>query len=386
MAILGCVLGCVLGVGLILLIFADAFEALLLPRTVTRLFRPARLFYRSTWVCCRRLAGFLPAGRRREFFLGTYGPLSLLALFAFWGVGLIFGFAVVHWSLGTAVKAPEQQTDFGTYLYLSGVTLSTLGYGDVAPTGPVGRILAVTEAGFGFAFLALVIGYLPVLYQAFSRREATIALMDARAGSPPSAAQLLMRVAQAPDPSGALAPFLAEWERWSAELLENHLSFPVLAFYRSQHDNESWLATLTAVLDTCALLLAAVKGADRYHAQLTFAAARHASVDLALIFRTPPCPPVPDRLPPERWAELREQMRQAGVEMRDGPEAEARLNELRGMYEPFVSGLADYFLLRLPPVVPEKSAPDNWQTSAWMRRAPGFGRLPGADPDDDHFD
>jgi Ion channel len=380
------ILECAAGVALILLIFSDAFEALLLPRTVTRLLRPARLFYRSTWVCWRRLAALLPVGRRRELFLGTYGPLSLLALFVCWGAGLILGFALVHWSLGTAVKTQEPETDFGTYLYLSGVTLTTLGYGDVIPTGPVGRFLVVVQAGFGFGFLALVIGYLPVLYQAFSRREASISLMDARAGSPPSAAQLLLRVAQAPDPNATLAPFLAEWERWAAELLESHLSFPVLAFYRSQHDNESWLATLTVILDTCALLLVAVKGADRYRAQLTFAVARHAAVDLALIFRTPPCPLAVNRLPPERWAVLREQMQQAGLEVRDGPEMEARLTELRGMYELFVSGLADYFLLRLPPVLPEKSAPDNWQTSAWMRRAPGFGNLPGAAPDDDHFD
>src|SRR5207237_5316004 len=142
--------------------------------------------------------------------------------------------------------------------------------------------------------------------------------------------------------------FLAEWERWAAELLESHLSFPVLSYYRSQHDNQSWLAALTAVLDTCAFLIAGVKGAVPYQAQLTFAMARHAAVDLALVFRTPPRPPEPDRLLPERWDRLRELLRTAGVATDDGEGAERRLAEMRRLYEPFVNALAGYFLFALP--------------------------------------
>src|SRR5207249_4041653 len=137
----------------------------------------------------------------------------------------------------------------------------TLGYGDVVPTGAWGRSLAVAEAGIGFGFLAVVISYLPVLYQAFSRREITISLLDARAGSPPSAGELLRRLAQARSLAG-VGPLLVEWERWAAELLESHLSFPVLSYYRSQHDNQSWVGALATVLDTSALLIAGVEGAD----------------------------------------------------------------------------------------------------------------------------
>src|SRR5207253_9119612 len=131
----------------------------------------------------------------------------------------------------------------------------------------------------------------------------------ARAGSPPSAAQLLLRLAR----SGNLAQadvFLAEWEAWAAELLESHLSFPVLGFYRSQHDNQSWLAALTSILDTCALLIVEVKERNTYRAQLTFAVARHAAVDLALVLKTPPAHPGPDRLPAERRLRLREALRE----------------------------------------------------------------------------
>ncbi len=370
---------------LLFLIYLDGFEAMVLPRRVTRVYRPARLFYRSTWKLWRALAECFPPGRRRETFLSFFGPLSILALFCTWVAALILGFALLHWSLGTAVRTADEQVGFTTYFYMSGGTFFTLGLGDVTAVGTLGRVLMVVEAGLGFGFLAIIIGYLPVLYQAFSRREATISMLDARAGSPPSAAQLLLRLAQARKVA-SINPFLAEWERWAAELLESHLSFPVLSYYRSQHDNQSWLAALTAILDTCALVITAVKEADPYQAQLTFAMSRHAVVDLALVFKTPPRNQDPDRLPSEQLQRLREVLREAGLALREGPAIDARLAELRAMYEPFVKGLARYFLFALPAVLPEKVTVDNWQTSAWMRRTPGISGLPVPDASDEHFD
>ena len=128
------------------------------------------------------------------------------------------------------------------------MTFFTLGFGDLTPQGPTGRALAVAEAGIGFAFLAVVISYLPVFYQAFSKREVTISLLDARAGSPPTAGSLLLRLAPGRN-FEALDRFLQEWERFAAEVLESHLSFPLLSYYRSQHDNQSWLAAMTTILD-----------------------------------------------------------------------------------------------------------------------------------------
>src|SRR5437773_1106421 len=176
------------------------------------------------------------------------------------------------------------------------------------------RALAVAEAGGGFGFLAIIIGYLPVLYQAFSRRELTISLLDARAGSPPSASQFLFRLAQTRQCDG-ITPFLAEWERWAAEVLESHLSYPVLSYYRSQHDNQSWLAALTAVLDTCALLIAGVKSVDAYQAQLTFAMARHAVVDLALVFKLPAPAKRGERLSAAQLQQVRELLGGVGLSL-----------------------------------------------------------------------
>jgi len=260
-------------------------------------------------------------------------------------------------------EAPGLATD----LYLSGTTFFTLGLGDVAPEGSFARLLTVIESGLGFGFLAIVIGYFPVIYQAFSRREVTISLLDARAGSPPSAAELLHRHGGGPEGAAALLQLLHEWERWSAELLETHLSYPLLAYFRSQHSNQSWLAALTTVLDASALVMVAAEGACARQARLTFAMARHAVVDLAQVFRTRPRPAPEDRLPAPVLAKLTADLAAAGFPLLAEAVATGRLTELRRTYEPYAAALSDYLLQPLPAWRHEKPRRDNWQSSAWDR-------------------
>jgi hypothetical protein len=255
-------------------------------------------------------------------------------------------------------------------LYLSGTTFFTLGLGDVLPRTSLARLLVVVESGMGFAFLALVIGYLPALNQSFARREVSISLLDARAGSPPTASEMLCRHTHERGKE-ALRQLLHEWERWSAEFLEGHLSYPVLAYFRSQHDNQSWLAALTAILDTCAVIMAGLEGASERQAELTFAMARHAVVDLSLVFRTSPRAPDPDRLPSEKLAELRALLTKCGQKLREGAVVDKRLEELRQMYEPYVQALATHFQVALPPWVAEESWQDNWQGSFWEQPVKG---------------
>jgi Ion channel len=377
------IVGFLVGTALIFLVLLDTFETILQPRRVTHRFRFARFFYRWNWTFWSSVAMRIPGGKRREAFLSFFGPLSLLGLFFAWVCGLILGFALVNASDATSLQTADRPINFFTYLYMSGTTLFTLGYGDVTPTSHFGRVLAVAESGLGFAFLAVIISYLPGINQAFSKREVAISLLDARAGSPPSAAQVLVRLARAGNIEG-LNSFLVEWEEWSSELLESHLSFPVLSFFRSQHDNQSWLAALTCMLDTCAVLMAEVKGCNPYRAQLTFAMARHAAVDLSLIFRVTAKAPKEDRLPAEKRKQLREGLREAGLELHDEGEVTAKLAELRGMYEPFVYALARRFLLTLPVIVAEGESIDNWQRSPGRRLA-GIGSLPITGAADEHF-
>jgi hypothetical protein len=376
------IVGTLAGLALILVVLVDCFETMLLPRRITHR-RLSRVFYRVAWTLWWAVGRRLKPGKYRETFLSIFGPLSLLALFGTWLLGLLFGFALLYWSLDTPLGAQAGTITFGGYCYYSGITFFTVGYGDLFPTGALGRALAVVESGMGLGFLAVIIGYLPVLYQAFSRREVTISLMDARAGSPPTAAQALLRLGSTR--GSAADALLGEWERWSAEVLESHISFPVMSYYRSQHDNQSWLAALTAMLDTCALVIAGVRKCNSYQAQLTFAMARHAAVDLSLVFRVPPLPPQPNRLSAERFGLLYELLRGAGLELSEAAAFEKRLAELRELYEPFVNALSRHFLLTLPSILVDNPRADNWQTSAWTPRAPGIGGLPTAAAGE-HFD
>lgn len=356
------------GLLLIVVILWDAFETIILPRRVTRRLRLTSVFYRTMWSICSGLVRAMRNSKRREKYLATFGPLSLLMLLAMWALGLILGYAMLLWAFDTRLNISAVNTNFGTYLYLSGVTFFTLGYGDVAPLLPLGRALVVIEAATGFGLLAIVIGYLPVLYQSFSRREVNIALLDARAGSPPSAAEMLRRHGE----SGHLHDLnkvLHEWEHWSAELLESHLSYPVLCYFRSQHDNQSWLSSMTTILDTCALVLVGVGNTPTWQAKLTFAMARHAVVDLSQIFRTAPVSREfdPCRLISEDLQRIREILKKNDTHLQDGKEAEQKLAELRSMYEPYVCALSEMLLMPLPPWVVGEDAIDNWKTSAWGR-------------------
>ncbi len=367
------VLAGVAGLLLILGMLWEAFETIVLPRRVARRMRLTRLFYRSTWrpwsAVVRRACG----GQRREALLGFFGPLSLILLLTVWAAGLVVGFALLQWATGSGIRGPQEMSPFAADLYLSGTTFFTLGLGDVAPATDLARALTVVESGMGFGFLALVIGYFPVLYQSFSRREVNVSLLDARAGSPPTAAELLRR--HAGDRGlDTLRQLLREWEHWSAQLLESHLSYPVLAYFRSQHTNQSWLAALTTILDVSALALAVVEAGCQQEAQLTFAMARHAVGDLAQVFSAAPLRGIADRLPPATLAALRAHLAASGLKLRDGPEADRALAELRALYEPYVAALGRYLEMTVPDWLPETGQADNWQVTAWEPRPrPGRG-------------
>ncbi len=347
---------------LIFVVLLDAFETIILPRRVTQRYRLTTLFYFFSWRPWSALGRRIKSSGRRETFLSFYGPLSLILLLVTWTVVLIVGFAGLQWASGARMTTGIES--FGTLLYQSGVTFLTLGYGDVAPTTAAGRTLAVLEAGTGFGFLALVIGYLPVFYGSFSRREVNVSLLDGQAGSPPTASELLRRYGEDGN-AAAVNEVLHEWERWSAELLESHISYPALAYFRSQHENQSWVAALTMILDACTLIIVGIEGIPVRQARLTFAIARHAAVDLAQIFSTAPRLSNVARLTPDILTRLRAELTDAGLQPHTEFLDNLRLAELRAMYEPYVFSLASHLLLDLPPWVPLPNATDNWQTTAW---------------------
>jgi hypothetical protein len=378
----------IMGTVIVLAVLLDAFETVVLPRRVRRQFRITSWFYRNTWRPWARLASHIQSQTRRETFLGYFGPLSMIALLGLWACGLIFGFALLQYGGGEHLATGGQPINFRLLLYHSGETFFTLGYGDITPASTSARILSVGEAGMGFAFLGVVIGYLPTIYSAFSRREIEISLLDARAGSPPSATELLTRAVDSLD-RGTLDRLFHDWERWAAEVLESHLSYPVLSFYRSQHSNQSWLGALTVVLDASALVIAGIDGVSSEQARWTFKMARHAVVDLAQVVNAHYDPNAPERLAASDLVLIRSRLAEKGLQLRSSAEAEQKLLQLRMQYEPYVIAIARNLYISLPPWIRQDKAKDNWQAGPWDRiiQAQGLGRIAGERRGiaDDHF-
>jgi len=362
----------------------EAFETIILPRRVTRPIRLVRMFYRVTWTFWAAVNRLIRSKKVRDAHLSYYGPLSLLGLFATWAFLLILGFSMLHWAAGSAINAPGETPTFRTDFYLSGTTFFTLGLGDVTPRTTLAKAITVTEGGTGFGFLGLMISYLPTLYGAFSQRELNISLLDARAGSPPTAAELLRRHSQFAD-SEVLTPYLREWETWAAQIMESHLSYPVLCYFRSQHDNQSWLAAFTAVLDVSALLIAYGEGTAKWQSQLTFAIARHAVVDLAEVLRVPASRPALDRLPPKDVVQVRNLLVECRASSKCGESGDKKLIELREMYEPYLNGLSMRLLMPLPSWGVGHRFVENWKRSAWGKISSGPADSGGSSSESSHF-
>lgn len=360
------ILSIVIGIALLSITLLDAFQTIILPRRATGRFRLTRVFYVLTWTPWAYVTNRIGDPRRRETSFSFYGPLSLILLLVVWATAMVIGFALLFHGLGSPFHDTVDPRGFRSDLYVSGTTLFTLGLGDVVPTSRWVREFIILEAGIGLGFLAVVMGYFPVLYGAFSRREVSIAMLDARAGSPPTVAELMRRHSYE-GASEALMKLLEEWERWSAELLESHISYPLLCYFRSQHNNQSWISALTSILDTCALLVAGVQGHESRQAQLTFAMARHAMVDLSQVFSQPPVKGYPDRLPPEKYDQLYRLLCESGVKVCRDDGSMQRLAEMRSLYEGYAEALSRYLCMPLPPWISDTPRKDNWLTVARLR-------------------
>jgi hypothetical protein len=194
--------------------------------------------------------------------------------------------------------------------------------------------------------LFIVIGYLPAVYGSFSRRETAVSQLATRAGSPPAAGAILCRAAHR-ERWRELERDLQGWEEWAAELMETHLSYPILGYYRSQHVNQNWLAALTAMVDVAAFVTAVETEGESEAAEITFAIGRHALGDLALQFRVRYGHA--ERLSDVDFDRLYDAVEEAASRPVGREEARRRLAELRRAYEPKAQGLAEWLGLDLPP-------------------------------------
>jgi len=331
----------IVGFALIALMLAEFFVAFMLPRRVKRDPRIARGIYRALWKPWRALAARLSpvAG---DTVLGLFGPFALLLELVVWAAGLMLGFACVEWAGGG-------NFDFA----FSAGTFLSAGF---SPLSPWERGIGLFEAATGVGVLFIVIGYLPAVYGAFSRREIAVSQLSNRAGNPPSAGALLQR---ASDRSGfeELGRYLDRAEEWIAELMETQLTYPLLAYYRSQHVGQNWLAALTTMVDTSAVLVAALEeGApDSASAELTYRLGRHALSDLAYQIAGNPHG---DRVEvgEEELAALREILADNDLPLVDEATFRTRLEALRRTYEKHAAALSRELALKLPGWLPDEEA------------------------------
>jgi hypothetical protein len=344
----------VAGVIIIVGILSETFEVMLLPRRVPRRVRPVRIFFHLTWWTWSSVGLLMPQGPRRQSYLAVYGPFSMVMLMITWAWGLILGFGLLQWGAASGLGS---RPDFGSQLYTSGLTFFTVGFGDVSPISPVAKAISVAEAGIGFGFIAVVIGYLPVLYQLYARREVHVMQLDARAGSPPCALTLLCRHAQG-DAKNELANLLRSWEAWCSELLVSHLSYPMLSYYRSQRDNQSWLAGLAAIMDCSAVIMVGIGDMRPLEARMTFAMARVTVLEMSRVFETKPATNA-DRLSRMDFEKLTASLSEVGLAWSNPEDSERRLASFRAAYEPYLEMLSNYLLLPLPGWLPDRTLRDD---------------------------
>jgi hypothetical protein len=329
------------GAALIALMLSEFFVTFLLPRRVRRDPRIARGLLKALWRPWRALARRL-APSSADTLLGFFGPLALLFELLVWTLGLVVGYGLVDWAAAGGSFRDR-------LLFSSGLFLSAEGASGTLAT----HVLALLEAATGVGVLFIVIGYMPAVYGSFSRREIAVSQLATRAGSPPAAGVLLRRAAGREN-WRELERDLRGWEEWAAELMETHLSYPLLGFYRSQHVGQNWLAALTAMVDVAAFVKAVQADGEVEAAELTFKLGRHALSDLALQYGLERRPV--ERLSGPEFDELYGIVEDAISQPFPRDEAWHRLAKLRAEYEPQAQALADFLVLELPPWLADKRA------------------------------
>jgi hypothetical protein len=326
----------------------DGFATIVLPSTVAPMRRLAGRFYKWSWRLWSAIGRRMRESDLRLSFLAIYGPVSVLVLLVLWAGLLIFAFAMIYHGLGDRFQADRGSLGFGALLYMSGSTFFTLGLGDITSTDPLARLYMILEAGTGYVFLALIITYMPVLDQAYGAREVGNLLIHARAGHPRGAIKLLRRYSGT-DLSEILRVNLREAERWMAETLQSHLSHPVLTFYRAHHWGQSWLVSLTTLLDSSALLIGSGDGLLAAQARFTYLMGLRLLKDLTDGLGIEVDPRCRIRLTEADLPTLPVRLRVSGITLTLGPTASNRLIRLVRRYDVYLFALSTWLVIPLPP-------------------------------------
>jgi hypothetical protein len=325
------------GIVILAAVFYDLFQSVVLPRPSVGKLRLSPLILRPFWGAWRWLGTRDGRIDRRENWLGTFGPVALIVLLGFWGLTIILGYALIIDALRDQIQPVPG--DFWASLYFSASTLLPLSYGDILPMAPLARIATLAESATGIALIALVISLLFSLYGSFQRREELVVTLDALGGAPPSGLQILETIAGHGMPGELVATF-DDWRRWSAAVLESHLAYPILVYFRSSHDNEAWLNSFGAVMDAATMVLSTIDLEDpaEGHARLMSKIGNHLVEDLAWYFRIKNAGiPIVER---QEFDDARDRLIKAGFHCRESEAAWNEFSSLRSLYASPLNELA----------------------------------------------
>jgi len=332
------------GEGLIGVLFVgavlwDVFQTVVVPRPSPGRFRIARNLTRFSWRIVRALALRMGSSRRRDGMTGAFAPFMVLLLLVAWVLTLLVGFGLIDFALRDEIAPPP--ASISEAVYAAGTALFTIGFGDYVPTGTLARIVSLVAAGSGLGIVALVVTYLFMLYGGFQRREVQVVTLDARAGAPASGVNLLETysrlglVAELPE-------LFATWETWAAEVLDSHVAYPILNYFRSSHDNESWVGSCGAVLDAATLVLTTIEGVPRGHAEMFTAMGEHLVEDVGHLFHFENQPGA--GIARMEFEEARFRLAKAGYALADSDRAWPAFVARRGHYAARLKLLAAWIL------------------------------------------
>jgi Ion channel len=314
----------------------DIFQTVVVPRPTPGTYRFARYVVRGSWGLVRAM-GRGRSDRNRDLLFGIFGPAAALLLLVVWLATLILGYGLVLFSVRDQLSPIP--TTLGTTIYFAASSVLTLGDGDIVANGAFARFVVIVSAATGLGVVALVVTFLFSLYGSYQRREIEVIELQAVAGAPPSSVALLETYARL-GLVDRLPDFFLAWQHWSAEVLDSHVAYPLLGFFRSSHDNLSWISALGSVLDAASLVLTTVRGIPRGQAELARRVGSHLVEDLSnLGFRSG----APVDLDREAFDAACERLAAAGFELEPADEAWPRFEAARAMYAPRLEGMANYW-------------------------------------------
>ena len=332
------VLAALVGLAVVVYVLNDVFQSVVVPRPTPARYRIPRWVVRPGWRAWRGIALRTSSTGERERMLGVFAPLVVVVLLVVWLSGLVLGFGFIFFGLREQLQPVVH--DFPTAVYFAGTSVLTIGFGDFVATSGLARVLALVAGGTGLGTIALAISFLFSLYASFQRREILIVTLDARAGAPPSGVTLLETMAKL-GMIDDLPRFFGDWEKWAAEVLDSHLAYPVLAYFRSSHDNESWVSALGAVLDATTLLLTTCTDGPQGPAKLMFAMGTHLVEDLGRYFQIESDHDV--GVERYEFDEARERLAAAGWALRPAEESWVAFSRRRIQYAVALNNMAKWW-------------------------------------------